>query len=287
VTPPSPEVSTASPSTALAADLCRDVERLAAAARLIVATDFDGTLSPLAPQPEAARPHPGALPVLERLAALPETYVAVVSGRSLGDLDAVAGLPDTIERIGSHGLEPSSGVSFGLDSRAHLRLRRLTAELEALVDSTPGSRIEHKPYSVAFHYRHAEPSRAERALAWLDETVDRRPGLWRKPGHMVVEVMVLPASKSWAIDMLRNRHPDSAVFYAGDDVTDEDIFADLRPGDLGCKVGDGETAATHRVPDPDAVVTLLEHLAAGRARAHRPDAPAPNATAPNAPAPNW
>jgi trehalose-phosphatase len=275
VTPQSPEISTAHatsrtapPRLSLAADLCRDLEHLATAARLIVATDFDGTLSPLAPQPEAARPLPGALAVLQHLATLPETYVAVVSGRSLGDLDAVAALPETVERIGSHGLEPSSGVTFGLDSRAHLRLRRLTTELEALVESTPGSRIEHKPYSVAFHYRHADPARAERALAWIDETVDRRPGLWRKPGHLVVEVMVLPASKSWAIDMLRNRHPDSAVFYAGDDVTDEDIFADLRPGDLGCKVGDGDTAAAHRVPDPDAVVTLLEHLAERRARAH-------------------
>jgi trehalose 6-phosphate phosphatase len=271
VTPPSNEVvparASSDPAAALPAGLCQDLVRLVQAPRLVVATDFDGTLSPLAPQPEAARPHPGALPVLERLAALPETYVAVVSGRSLADLDAVAGLPDTIERIGSHGLEPSSGVSFGLDSRAHLRLHRLTAELESLAESTPGSRVEYKPFSVAFHYRHADPARAERALAWIDETVERRPGLWRKPGHMVVEVMVLPASKSWAIDMLRSRHPQSAVFYAGDDVTDEDIFADLRPGDLGCKVGDGETAATHRVPDPDAVVALLEHLADGRARA--------------------
>jgi trehalose 6-phosphate phosphatase len=248
-------------------DLCRDLERLAAASRLIVASDFDGTLSPLAPQPEAARPHPRAIPVLEALAALPDTHVAVVSGRSLGDLDSVAPLPDTIERIGSHGLEPSSGVSFGLDSRAHLRLRRLTAEIEALVETTPGSRVERKPFSVAFHYRHAEPARARRALAWIDEAVDRRPGLWRKPGHMVIEVLVLPASKSWAIDMLRNRHPDSVVFYAGDDATDEDIFADLRPGDVGCKVGEGATAATHRVPDPDAVVSFLERLVDARAEA--------------------
>jgi trehalose 6-phosphate phosphatase len=251
----------------MALDLQRDLDRLAAAPRLIVATDFDGTLSPLAPQPEAARPHPRAIPVLESLAALPDTYVAVVSGRSLGDLDAVASLPESIERIGSHGLEPSSGVSFGLDARAHARLRRLTAEFESLVESTPGSRVEHKPFSVAFHYRHAERTRAERALAWINETVERRPGLWRKPGHMVVEVLVLPASKSWAIDMLRNRHPDSVVFYAGDDVTDEDIFADLRACDLGCKVGDGVTAATHRVPDPEAVVNLLEHLAEGRSAA--------------------
>jgi trehalose 6-phosphate phosphatase len=240
--------------------LARDLARIARAPRLIVASDFDGTLSPIASQPENARPHPDAVHTLVALAALPDTHVAVVSGRSLADLDTVAPLPDQIERIGSHGLEPSSGVTFGLDARAHLRLRRLTAEIEALAEATPGSRVERKPYSVAFHYRHAEPARAERARAWIDEAVDRRTGLWPKPGHMVIEVLVLPASKSWAIDMLRNRHPDSTVFYAGDDVTDEDIFADLRPGDLGCKVGPGPTAAAHRVADPEAVVALLAEL---------------------------
>jgi trehalose 6-phosphate phosphatase len=245
--------------------LGEDLARLARAPRLIVASDFDGTLSAIASQPEAARPHSRAIAVLEALAALPETFVAVVSGRSLADLDAVAALPACIERIGSHGLEPSSGVAFSLDARAHQRLRRLTAELEGLVVSTPGARVEHKPFSVAFHYRHADPSRASRALAWIDETVDRRPGLWTKPGHMVIELMVMPASKSWAIDMLRNRHPGSTVLYAGDDVTDEDIFADLRPGDLGCKVGDGPTAAAHRVAGPDEIVAAFEELAMRRA----------------------
>jgi len=55
------------------------------------------------------------------------------------------------------------------------------------------------------------------------------------------------------------------VLYIGDDVTDEDVFSDLRPGDLGCKVGDGPTAATQRVRDPDAVILLLTTLVERRA----------------------
>lgn len=241
--------------------------KLASAPYLVVASDFDGTLSAIAPQPDQARPVPGAVDALEQLAALPSTTVAVVSGRSLDDLAKLAPMPDNIERIGSHGLESSAGSEFGLDARAHHRLRRLIGELESLAETTPGSRVETKPFSVAFHYRHAEPARAERALAWIHDAIDRREGVWAKPGHMVIELLVLPASKSWAIDVLRESHPQSLVFYAGDDVTDEDVFADLRPVDVGCKVGPGATAASHRVDDPAAVVAILVDLARRRAAA--------------------
>jgi trehalose 6-phosphate phosphatase len=248
------------PTTSLDAEL----DRLAAAPHLIVASDFDGTLSALAPQPEAARAHPDAAAVLGMLAELPATTVAIVSGRSLADLDDVAEFSPAIERIGSHGLEPSSGVAMGLDARAHLRLDRLSAEITTLVEATPGSRMEQKPFSVTFHYRNVDDNRARRALAWIDATVECREGLWRKDGHKVVELLVLPASKSWAIDTLRSRHPGGVVFFAGDDLTDEDVFADLQPGDVGCKVGPGATLAAHRVADPDAVVATLRDLARRR-----------------------
>ena len=249
------------------------LDRLARQPHLVVTSDFDGTLSAIVSQPEDARPRPGAVEALEALAALPSTSVAVVSGRSLGDLDKLAPMPASIERIGSHGLESSAGANFGLDARAHLRLHRLIGELEALAETTPGARVETKPFSVAFHYRNADPSRVERALTWIDDAVERRDGVWRKPGHKVIELLVLPASKSWAVDLLRERCPGSVVFYAGDDVTDEDVFADLRPGDVGCKVGDGSTAANFRVSDPDEVIALLVELGRRRSIALAPSSP--------------
>lgn len=256
-----------------ATDLDAAMSVLAAAPSIIIASDFDGTLSALAPQPEAARPLPGAIDALMTLTRLPGTKVAVVSGRSLADLALIADIPAPIERVGSHGAEYALGAedpsatSAVLDVRAELRLQRLVSELTALAEATPGSRVELKPFSVAFHYRNAEPERAQRALTWIDDTLRRREGLWNKPGHRVIELMVLRASKAHAIDVLRQRSPGAVVFYVGDDVTDEDVFVSLRGGDIGCKVGSGETAASCRVPDPDSVVTLLREIAARRANA--------------------
>jgi trehalose 6-phosphate phosphatase len=72
------------------------------------------------------------------------------------------------------------------------------------------------------------------------------------------------ASKGSALDLLRSRLGATAALFVGDDVTDETAFAVLRDGDVGVKVGPGETAARYRVEDPEEVTAVLELLAEER-----------------------
>jgi len=89
------------------------------------------------------------------------------------------------------------------------------------------------------------------------------PGIVVTPGKAVLDLAVTDMSKGLALDRMRG---DAAVFFAGDDVTDETVFARLRPGDVGVKVGEGDTAAAHRVADPAALADLLGELLTARRR---------------------
>ena len=71
---------------ALPADLVRALDAVAATPRLLVASDFDGTLSPLVDRPADARPLPQAAEALIAIAELPSTEVVLVSGRALAVL---------------------------------------------------------------------------------------------------------------------------------------------------------------------------------------------------------
>jgi trehalose 6-phosphate phosphatase len=238
------------------------IERLATAPELLVALDFDGTLAPIVDVPADARALPAALEAIQGLAALPETTVVLVSGRALEDLATVSGLGPPVRLIGSHGLEPDDGPA-PLDDGQRARLDRLNAEVDALVDGAPGVRTERKPAGVAVHVRGAAPEVGTRVLDALRDGPAAAPGILSTPGKAVLDLAVTDVNKGLALDRMRG---DAAVFFAGDDVTDETAFARLRPGDVGVKVGEGDTAAAHRVPDPAALAELLGRLLAARRR---------------------
>lgn len=239
-----------------------DLGGLANAPRLLVALDFDGTLAPIVNLPGEARALPAALAAIHGLAAQAATTVVLVSGRALADLVAISGLGPPVRFVGSHGLEPD-GDPVPLDDEQRARLDHLTAEVDALVDGTPGVLVERKPAGLAVHVRGVEAERGAGLLEALRAGPAARPGIVMTPGKAVLDLAVTDVNKGVAVDRMRG---DATVFFAGDDVTDETVFTRLRPGDVGVKVGDGDTAAAQRVADPAALAAVLAELLSARAR---------------------
>jgi len=250
------------------------IEAVATTDVLLVALDFDGTLSPLVDEPMTARMTPGARAVLDDLSTLPRTVVALVSGRSLGHLREIAEHADDspIWLAGSHGVQywvPGAGVEAAGDDAADLALRdRLQDEVGRGAAGMAGVWIEPKEYGLGVHTRTADAETARAARRLADDLVAAEAPSWRRrTGHDILEFSFRHEGKDFAIARLRERVGATAVLFAGDDVTDEDALRSLEARDLGVRVGGGETAATLRVDDIDAFVAVLEDVARLR-RAH-------------------
>jgi trehalose 6-phosphate phosphatase len=236
-------------------------EALAAAAAadvLIVASDFDGTLSHLVDDPSDATPVPRAMRALGALADMPSVHVAVVSGRSRDVLEGLTDAPANVSLIGNHGAGHESDGTGGPDGA----LDELISSMRTVHETHAGTRFEVKPHGVALHYRNADDKdRAATAARGVGAAFGGR----MIEGKDVIEVVLATGDKGTAIAALRDRTGGDRIVFAGDDTTDEDVFAILGDRDVGIKVGDGGTLARFRVPDPDAVAELLDTLAELRA----------------------
>jgi trehalose-phosphatase len=248
---------------ALDGPLADALAELASTPRLLVASDFDGVLAPIVTHPSEARALPAAMQALSALTRLPDTTVAAISGRSLADLVAVAAPPAGVRLVGSHGAEFDGGTATMQPEQRELHARMGTV-LEQIIADTAGAWLESKPTGVAVHVREAEPTAGERVLAEVRSGPASWDGVLVTEGKAVIDLAVVHADKGTALSTLRAQAKATAVLFAGDDVTDEKAFAALGEGDVGVKVGDGETLARYRVAAPADVAELLTVLAAAR-----------------------
>jgi trehalose 6-phosphate phosphatase len=256
------------PAAPLPSSLVGALRELARARRLLVALDFDGTLAPEVDSPEQARAIPEAREAVLALLKLPNTRVALVSGRALRSLIEVADLPDTVLLVGSHGIElrlddPDDRVS--LDTAEIEQVEVLQEVLGEVADSIDQVWLEVKPAGFALHTRLATEHNSRVAhLVALSEANAEVDGLTVREGKNVLEFSVRSTTKGEAVEHLRRYVAADAVFYAGDDVTDEDAFAALLPHDVGVKSGPGDTEATFRVTGPSEIAAVLTALATFR-----------------------
>ena len=232
------------------------IEELAATKRLLVASDFDGTLAEIVEDPDLATPLARSKAALEALADSEGTTVAVISGRRRADLVERFDHPSFI-LIGEHGADHGDGT--GPESPALAEARQL---VDAVAHATPGSRAEHKARSVGFHYRLvAHPDAVVEDLRRRASMID---GLRLVDGKKIVELTDSSVDKGVALIELKGELGVDRVLFMGDDVTDETAFAALGPGDYGVHVGLGPSLANVTVPDPSTLADFLETLAALR-----------------------
>ncbi len=241
--------------------------------------DFDGTLSNIVRDPAAATLVDGAGDALTHLATL--CPVAVISGRDVPDVRERVGLPG-IWYAGSHGVElvgpagehyvneVAQGSTAQVDAAA--------TELQRLLGTIPGVLLEHKQFSVAVHYRNADPGRVD-AIISAAHRVGNQQGLRIMHGRMVIELRPdVDWDKGKALRWILDRMgvpADAVPIYFGDDLTDEDAFDQVATSGLGIVVraaenNDRRSAAQFAVNSPDALPRLLRRIAGLLEESHEP-----------------
>ncbi len=242
--------------------------------RMLLALDYDGTLAPIAARPEAAELPAATRGVLARLAARPDTDVAVVSGRTLEDVRARVGLAG-VYYAGNHGLEiEGPGVQ-----RVHTgaaasrpRIEACAAALRRALAGIEGVVIEDKGLTLSVHYRLVSAAEdVERVRALTRDACAGRERLRLTEGKRVLEVRPdvdwdKGRATRFLLDALELDALTAApVLFIGDDRTDEDAFRALRGRGDGVLVAESppeDTAATALVRSTDEVAALLAELAA-------------------------
>ena len=241
-------------------ELRRALIGVARTPRLLVTSDYDGTMAPIVSDPLKAFPHPEAVSAMRGLATLAGTTAAVISGRALRDLATLSRLPAEVQLVGSHGSEFDVGFIHAIDDEAKRLLHDIAADMESIAARCPGVTVEVKPASAALHVRNAEPSDAERALDAVRNGVALRDGVQVTEGKSVIELAVIVTDKGVALDILRHQEGATAAVFFGDDVTDEKAFARLHGPDIGVKVGSGDSAAEFRIDSTAQVALALAFL---------------------------
>ncbi len=222
--------------------------------------DVDGTLLSIAAHPDAVYVPAQLLFLLEQLEERLNGAVALISGRTISDLDGLFA-PLKLPSAGVHGLERRGGDGVVHQVAGSELLDSLRAPLAEFVEAREGLLLEDKRQSLALHYRNAPAYEAE-IKALLVGLVEASPSpLELKRGKMVVEVKPGGANKGTAIEAFMAEPPfvGRLPVFIGDDVTDEDGFRSVnRMGGLSIRVGfDENSAAAYCLPDEDAVVAWL------------------------------
>jgi trehalose 6-phosphate phosphatase len=263
---PSPErpSRTADPA---ARDLARRLDQSA------ILLDIDGTLLDLAPTPREVWVPPGLSKTLGHLLLRTSGALALVSGRSLNDIDLIFA-PEQFPAVGGHGAEMRiSADSEAVATHAPPMDKELKRRLAAIAKLSPGILLEDKGYSLALHYRlapHAEKAIYE-AVSLIRADLPNAP-IEVLPGKCVCEIKHSGFNKATGVLELMAHEPFKGrrPIFIGDDVTDEAVFGIMPDlGGLAFSVGRRAKGVADHFDEPRDVREWLAHLLDDEAAARR------------------
>lgn len=237
------------------------VPHLSATAVLL---DIDGTLLDLMPTPREVWVPPGLAKTLNRLHRRTGGALALVSGRSLNDIDLIFA-PDQYPAVGGHGAEMRiEAEAEAVAAHAPPLDKELKRRLAAIAKLSPGILLEDKGYSLALHYRlapHAEKA-IYAAVSLIRADLPDAP-IEVLPGKQVCEIKHSGFTKASGVRELMTHPPFAGrkPFFIGDDVTDESVFAIMPDLDgIAFSVGRRARGVAGHFDAPSDVREFLAHL---------------------------
>lgn len=228
--------------------------------------DYDGTLAPIQRMPEMASPTSELLQLLEAFTADERNQVVIISGRDAPTLENWLGhLPITL--VAEHGavVRYRNEEWQTLTNQSAEWKDSLRPMMSLFVNRCPGSFLEEKKNTLAWHYRNTNPdlgfTRSRELRNSLLQITANTP-LQVIDGNKVIEVRQMGIDKGTTSMNIINQWQPGFVLCMGDDTTDEDMFRALRNKGFTIKIGQGNTAAQYSIWSQEEVMPLLRKLIA-------------------------
>lgn len=239
-------------------------QKYSSAEERIFFIDYDGTLVNFVNNPEEARPDKELIELIGNLNSQPKTKVVLISGRDKETLGSWW-KETPVDLICEHGvwMRPAGGKWELSENVKCDWMKAVRPVLETFVDRTPGTFIEEKNYSLAWHYRKTNPGlgeiRANELSAVLKDLVSNH-GLSVLEGNKVLEIKSSGVNKGRAAGKVLLDKKYDFIFAIGDDWTDEYLFTELPEQAVTVKVGIKKTSAKYYISDISEVRKLLKNF---------------------------
>jgi trehalose 6-phosphate phosphatase len=255
------------------ADILSALNKKARSALIFLFLDYDGTLTPIARSPDEARMPASTRKLLQDLTGLSRVRLAVISGRSLRDIERQVRLKGIVY-AGNHGLDIEAPGTAGLrlvPLSATKTMRTVYKDLKHALSGITGILLEDKGAILSIHYRLASREQVKIMRAVIKrvlypfiaqkklklsagkKVIDVKPPVEWSKGHAV----------SWILETAKKLFQNKKIMpvYFGDDITDEDAFRRIGRNGMTIRVGRSKkTSAQYRLKNTREVYSFLNQL---------------------------